>query len=484
MDSHDELFINGEWIPADSDARITIVSPYTEEPIAAVPDANAIDVDRAVAAARRAFDASDWTHRSPADRAALVTALAEYLKTNAQTVADTVTAEMGSPIGFSLMAQAIAPAVILDTFVELSSSLEFEERRTGFFGPTIVTREPVGVCAAIVPWNVPLFVTASKVAPALIAGCTVVLKPAPETPLSAFLLAEAIREVGFPPGVINVVPAGRKTSEYLVTHPGIDKVAFTGSTAAGKRIAALCGERLRRVSLELGGKSACIVLDDAPLDALAENLMHASFMNNGQACVAQTRILAPRAHYDAVVEAVVERSQALVIGDPADPATNIGPLVSSRQRARVEGYIEAGRAEGATVALGGGRPADHARGWFVEPTVFTNVDNSMTIAQEEIFGPVIGVIPYDTPEEAVRIANDSDYGLSGSVWTDDIDRGVAVARQVRTGTYTVNGLTLEFRAPFGGFKHSGLGREMGPEGFAPYLEYKTISLPPEADANS
>ena len=477
MDVRDVLFIDGEWVAPDTAERITVVSPFTEQPLAAVPDANAADIDRAVAAARRAFDSTDWARMDPGDRAKLVTALSDHLKANAQTVAETVTAEMGSPMGFSLMAQAIGPAVILDTFVDLADSIAFEEHRDGFFGPTIVTRQPVGVCAAIVPWNVPLFVTASKLAPALIAGCTVVLKPAPETPLSAYLLAEAMREVGIPPGVVNVVPAGREASEYLVTHPGIDKVAFTGSTAAGRRIAALCGERLRRVSLELGGKSACIVLDDAPLDTMAENLMHASFMNNGQACIAQTRILAPQSRYDAVVDAIVERTRSLVVGDPADAATNIGPLVSARQRTRVEGYLDAGRAEGATVATGGGRPSGQDRGWFVEPTVFTNVDNAMTIAQEEIFGPVIAVIPYDTPEDAVRIANDSEYGLSGSVWTDDIARGVEVARQVRTGTYTVNGLTLEFRAPFGGFKQSGLGREMGPEGFAPYLEYQTISLP-------
>lgn len=478
MDRRDALFIDGAWVAADSTERIDVISPYSEAPIASVPAANATDVDRAVTAARAAFDAGDWSRRDVKERAAVVTDLSTHLKDRIEEIAQTVTAEMGSPMQFSRMAQALGPIVMLDTFVGLAHELRTEEYRDGLFGPAIVTREPVGVCAAIVPWNVPLFVTFTKLAPALIAGCTVVLKPAPETPLSAYLLADALEQIGLPPGVVNVVPADREISEYLVTHPGIDKVAFTGSTAAGRRIAALCGERLRRVSLELGGKSACIVLDDAPLDAMAQNLMYASFMNNGQACIAQTRILAPRHKYDAVVEAIVEQVRALNVGDPTADDTNIGPLVSQRQRERVESYLTIGRAEGANVAIGGGRPGHCDTGWFVEPTVFTGVDNTMRIAQEEIFGPVIGVIPYDTEADAVRIANDSHYGLSGSVWTDDTAHGVEVARQVRTGTYTVNGLTLEFRAPFGGFKQSGLGRELGVEGFASYLEDKTISLPP------
>ncbi|MFZ4515289.1 MAG: aldehyde dehydrogenase [Acidimicrobiia bacterium] len=478
METRDALFIDGAWVNADSDKRIEVISPYTEEPIAAVPSANTTDIDRAVTAARRAFDTTDWAHTDLKTRAALVTDLSAHLKNRVEEIAQTVTAEMGSPLQFSRMAQALGPIVMLDTFVDLASELVLEDRREGLFGPTLITREPVGVVAAIVPWNVPLFVTFTKLAPALITGCTVVLKPAAETPLSAYLLADALQQIGLPPGVVNVVPADCEVSEYLVTHPGVDKVAFTGSTAAGRRIAALCGERLRRVSLELGGKSACVVLDDAPLEAMAQNLMYASFMNNGQACIAQTRILAPRSRYDEVVDAIVEQTRALVVGDPASDTTNIGPLVSRRQRERVESYLEIGTQEGATVAIGGARPAEPEHGWFVAPTVFTNVDNHMRIAREEIFGPVIGVIPYDNEDDALRIANDSDFGLSGSVWTQDIARGVEIARGVRTGTYTVNGLTLEFRAPFGGVKQSGLGRELGVEGFGAYLEDKTISLPP------
>jgi betaine-aldehyde dehydrogenase len=291
------------------------------------------------------------------------------------------------------------------------------------------------------------------------------------------MLAEILQEAGLPPGVLNVVPAGREVGEHLVTHPGVDKIGFTGSTAAGKRIASLCGERLKRVTLELGGKSAAIVLADANIDEVAAGLLPASLMNNGEACVAQTRILAPRDSYQELVDQLCERVGAMKVGDPLDPATEIGPLVTSRQRDRVEGYISSGQDEGAKVALGGGRPAGLPKGWFVEPTVFVDVDNGMRIAREEIFGPVLSVIPYGDVDEAVSIANDSNYGLSGTVWSTDIDRGLDIARRVRTGTYTVNGFMLEFGAPFGGYKESGIGRELGPEGLSGYLEYKSVSMP-------
>jgi len=332
--------------------------------------------------------------------------------------------------------------------------------------------------AAIAPWNVPTFIAAAKLAPSLAAGCTVVFKPAPETPLDANRLAEIFTEAGLPEGVLSVVPAGREAGEHLVTHPGVDKVSFTGSTVAGKRIGGLCGERLKRCTLELGGKSAAILLEDVDLATALPALLPNAIMNNGQACIAQTRILAPRDRYDEVSEALVEQVRALPVGDPLDPATQVGPVVAGRQRDRIEGYIRSGQEQGAKVALGGGRPAGLDRGFYVEPTVFVDVDNSMTIAREEIFGPVLAVIPYDSQEEAVAIANDSNYGLCGSVWTQDNDRGLEIARQVRTGTYMLNsGTPIDIATPFGGFKESGLGREFGPEGFEIFLEQKSITLP-------
>ncbi|WP_440068994.1 aldehyde dehydrogenase [Streptosporangium sp. OZ121] len=474
MRQHDTLFIGGDWVAPAGTGIIDVVSPHTEEVVGRVPDGTPADMDRAVAAARQAFDHGPWPRMTMAERAAVVGRLAELYAARQGEMAELITLEMGSPITFSQLAQAPQPLGMLQYYAELGKTFPVEEERPGTFGTVTVRREPVGVVAAVVPWNVPQFVIMIKLAPALVAGCTVVVKPAPETPLDSYLLAEMVKEAGIPDGVVNIVAAGRETSEYLISHPDVDKVAFTGSTAAGRRIAAICGEQLKRCTLELGGKSAAIILDDCDLPSAMGFLSIASLMNNGQACVAQTRILASRNRYDEVVDAVSAMVRGMQVGDPSDPATGIGPMVAKRQQERVEGYIRIGIDEGAKPVVGGlERPYD--RGWYVAPTVFAGATNEMRIAREEIFGPVLAVIPYEDEKDAIRIANDSDYGLAGTVWTADTEHGMDVARQVRAGTYGVNLFMIENSSPFGGFKGSGLGRELGPEGLSSYLEYKSIA---------
>ncbi|TQS42028.1 aldehyde dehydrogenase [Cryptosporangium phraense] len=477
MLTYDSFFIGGEWVAPSDTSAFDVISPSSEEIVGRVPEAQKADVDAAVAAARKAFDEGPWPRSTPEERADAMARLSGIINEKLEDFARTISTEMGSPIQFSRFGQVLAATMALDFYAGLTRETQWEETRAGLLGPTVVRRAPVGVVAAIVPWNVPLYVSMLKLAPALAAGCTVVLKPAPASPISGQMLGEAIEAAGLPAGVVNIVPADRAVGEYLVTHPGIDKVSFTGSTAAGRRIASLCGENLRRVTLELGGKSAAVLLPDVDLATALPQVINVGLMNNGQACVAQTRILAPRERYREVVDALVDQVSAQVVGDPLGEDTHIGPLVSATQRERVEGYLAAGKKEGATVALGGGRPKGFDRGWYVEPTVFTDVDNSMTIAQEEIFGPVLSVIPYGDVDDAVKIANDSRYGLSGSVWTEDPDAGLDVARRVRTGTFNVNTFMLENCAPFGGFKESGLGRELGPEGLAAYIEYQSVNLP-------
>ena len=477
MQEHSQIFVGGKLVDSSTKSRIDVVSPNTEEVIGRVPDATPADVDRAVAAAREAFDKGPFPRWSPEERADGINRLSEALKKRSQDIANTISSENGCPISMSLGVQVLSSTMVLDLNAGFARSFNFDETRKGLMGqPVRVRRAPVGVSALIVPWNVPLYVIAMKLGPALAAGCTVVIKAAPETALDPYLLMEAAQEAGLPPGVINVLSAGRETSEYLVKHPGVDKVSFTGSTATGARIGALCGEQIKRCTLELGGKSAGIILEDVNLAAAVPQMLGAGLLNNGQACAAQTRFLAPRSRYKEIVDAMAAGMAAMKVGSSLDPATQIGPVVAKRQRDKILGYLDAGKKAGAKTATGGGAPK--GKGWFIDPTLFYDVNNQMTIAREEIFGPVLVVIPYDGEEQAIAIANDSDFGLGGGVWCGDTAHGVEVATKVRTGTIAVNtAMIVDMNSPFGGFKKSGIGRECGPEGIAPYTEYQSIIQP-------
>ncbi|MFA3877804.1 aldehyde dehydrogenase [Streptomyces sp. MMCC 100] len=475
--NYSQLYIGGTWVDAAADDTLDVVSPFTEEVLARVPAGSRPDVDRAVAAAREAFDHGPWPRMPLTERMTVLRRLAAALAERHDEMATLISQEMGCPISLSHTMQTTGAQLLLDSFLDLAPRYEWSTVRRSDTGNGLVTREPVGVVAAVVPWNAPLLVTMLKAVPALLAGCTVVLKPSPEATLDSYLFADLLKDTGLPDGVVNIVPADREVSEYLVTHRDVDKVSFTGSTAAGRRIAALCGQDLRRVTLELGGKSAAVVLDDADLDVVVPSIQALSLRNNGQACSNKTRIVVARSRQAELLDRMSEMVTSLSVGDPADPATHVGPVVSAAQRERVEGYIEVGRQEGAKVLVGGGRPAGFDRGWFVEPTVFTDVEPSMRIAQEEIFGPVLTVLAFDGEDEAVAVANDSDYGLNGSVFTADPEHALAVARRIRTGTVELNGNGVGFHAPIGGFKCSGIGREAGLEGFDAYVELKSYGLP-------
>ena len=472
--------VKGPWIggviqvPHAAD-RVTLTSPVTEQRLATAPDCDAADVDAAVRAARDALPA--WAGLPPAERARCLSALAARLEA-ADDIPGLVTTENGSPITRSRSSNGLIPVRNYRYSAGLAEDLADDEVRDWHGHRTIVHSAPAGVVAAIVPWNAPQVLISNKLGPALAAGCTVVLKPSPETSLDAIRLSELIADSGFPPGVVNIVTGGRGTGEALVTHPDVDLVSFTGSTAAGRSIAAQCGQLLRPVILELGGKSAAVILEDADLEVFRAQLITTCVPNTGQVCYSSTRLLAPRARYDEVIEATRDVMATSPLGDPSDPATAFGPLVTAAQRDRVEGYIASGVADGARLVLGGGRPAHLPTGFYVEPTLFVDVDNSLRIAQEEIFGPVLVVIPYETEDEAVAVANASTYGLNGSVFTSDITHGTEIARRIDSGAVNINGYRAAPNAPVGGHKASGLGDEGGPEGLLAYRKQTSIGLPP------
>ena len=475
----DRLYIDGEWVVPAGSERLTPINPATEEAFADVAAAGPVEVERAVAAARRAFDSGPWPRLSPGERATAMRKLSDAIKRKGEALDSCWVSQVGVPVWMADGASA-GMAGLVDYYAGLAESYPFEDVRPsrGMMSKVaVVVREPVGVVAAIAPWNGPLASLLVKLAPALAAGCTVVLKPSPETPLEAFLLAEAAEEAELPPGVVNLLPADREASDLLVRHPGVDKVAFTGSSAVGLHIAQICASRMARYTMELGGKSAAIVLDDCEPADFGPAVAPLITLLCGQACINFSRILVPRARKDDYVESLASAMAATRVGDPLDAATVMGPLAMQRHHTKVCAYIEQGRAEGARIATGGGRPGGLNRGYYIEPTVFADATNDMVIAREEIFGPVTAVIPYDSEEEAIAIANASDYGLSGGVYTADTDRAYAVARRIRTGHFTQNGRDFDLTNPFGGFKKSGVGREGGPEGLEPFTEIKTVFLP-------
>ncbi|ODR27556.1 MULTISPECIES: aldehyde dehydrogenase [Mycolicibacterium] len=464
-------YVAGKWVTNTAAATVQVTSPTTGEVLGTVGIAGDAEVSAAVAAARDALPA--WAQTSPAERGAALGRLADVLTARKGELADLSTAEIGSPRSWSTFGQVITATGVLRAYAAITSDHPFTASRPSMAGGVVDVRQvPVGVVGAIVPWNTPLFIAALKLGPALAAGCTVVLKPAPDAPLSFGVLMEAIEEAGIPAGVVNVVNGGAATGELLTEHPGIDKVSFTGSTAVGARIAASCGSRIRRCSTELGGKSAAIVLPDAPLETTVAGLVGGVMGNNGQLCAALTRILLPRSRYGEYVRALSTAISALKVGDPADRSTDIGPLINEAARDKVEGLLQRARDEGATVLTGGERP--DRPGWFVTPAL-VEATNDMEIAREEVFGPVVVVIAYEDIPEAVAIANDSRYGLVGAVWSADEELAAAVAAQLQAGSVAVNSTAvLDFGSPFGGFKQSGIGREGGPEGITGFVEYQAI----------
>jgi acyl-CoA reductase-like NAD-dependent aldehyde dehydrogenase len=468
----DRLYIGGEWVEPAGEGTIDVLNPSTEEVLGTIPEGTAEDADRAVRAARAAFD--EWSRVSPYERARYSAAIGAKLDERADELAVLFTAELGMPLTLSRMIQVGLPAATFFSQPELVEEIEWEEE----VGNSLIVREPAGVVAAITPWNYPLSQIANKVAPAITAGCTVVLKPSEIVPLNTFVLAEICEEVGLPAGVFNLVTGyGPVVGEAIVSHPETDLISFTGSTSAGRRVSELAAQRVKPVAVELGGKSANVILDDANLERAVTDGVAKCYLNSGQTCSALTRMLVPREKVEQAERIAAAVAESFAPGDPFTEGTMLGPLVSDAQLERVRGYIEKGRAEGARLVTGGAEPPEGLeQGYFVRPTVFSDVTSDMTIAQEEIFGPVLAIMPYDDEDDAVRIANDSIYGLAGGVWSADEERAKAVAARMRTGQVEINGGAFNPLAPFGGYKQSGHGREMGRYGLEEYLVAKSLQL--------
>lgn len=472
-----EFFIGGKWVKPSSNSLINVVNPTTEETYVQVAEAQVADIENAVTAARHAFDNGPWPKLSYAERAECLNTIGTLLQSRAEDIATAWSCEMGIVHSLAKL-YCSGLGSIFQNYAKLSTEFDFISHHATSYPSYkgLLVREPVGVVGAIIPWNGPMSLIAFKLAPALLAGCTAIVKASPEAPCHALIMAEVVEQAGLPPGVVNVLTADRVASEALVTNPGVDKISFTGSSATGKSIASQLGSRMARYTLELGGKSAAIVLDDYDLQVVADTVCAQTCNMTGQVCAMLSRIIVSKKRHDDLLDALGERMKSVQVGDPFDSSTQMGPLVTGKHRDRVEKYIEMGRNDGFTLAAGGGRPAELQRGFYVEPTLFGDVKNSSTIAREEIFGPVVCVIPASSEIEAIDIANDSPYGLCGAVFTNDNEKAYTVARQIRTGTVSQNGMLADFDIAFGGFKESGIGREGGAEGLLPYLESKTVLL--------